>query len=59
MTEPAVPPVPTTPPAEEGQPVEGAREPDASPQRALVDSISAYEIDPPPPPRVEDAEPEA
>ena len=32
------------------------REPDTSPQRKLVDSIKAYEVDPPPPARVREQE---
>lgn len=30
---------------------QGAREPDDSPQRRLVEGVRAYEVDPPPPPR--------
>ena len=32
------------------------REPDDSPQRRLVDSIRAYEVDPPPPARAREAD---
>lgn len=32
-------------------PDEGAREPDDSPQRRLVQTVAAYEVDPPPPAR--------
>ena len=38
----------------------GAREPEQSPQRRLLETISAYEVDPPAPSRArEDAPPDA
>lgn len=40
------PPDPTTP-----APADGRPEPEQSPQRKLVESIAAYEVDPPPPAR--------
>ena len=43
-------------PAGPGVPGEDEREPDTSPQRRLVESIKAYEVDPPPPARVREQE---
>ncbi len=38
----------------EGRPDGDAREPEESPARHLVETISAYEVDPPPPERARD-----
>lgn len=47
------------PPADTDDGAGGAREPEASPQRRLVDSISAYEVDPPAPSRAQEESPDA
>ena len=48
-------PDPSTPSADAPQP--DRREPDDSPQRRLVETVQAYEVDPPPPARGPEEEP--